>query len=53
MTDYQTYANSIGSHACEIGTDKGRYFIRANNRAQAARKIERDGLTVRDVNMVG
>jgi hypothetical protein len=53
MTDYQTFESSTGLHAYEIGTDKGRFFILANNRTQAAAKIRRDGYIIRDVNMVG
>lgn len=51
-TDYQTYATGLGKAAYEIGTSKGRFFVHASDRAQAARILKRDGLIVRDINRV-
>lgn len=51
-TDYQTYATGLGKAAYEISTDKGRFFVHASNRAQAARILERDGFIIRDISRV-
>lgn len=50
--DYETYATGLGKAAYEISTNRGRFFVHASNRAQAARILERDGFTVRDINRV-
>ncbi len=52
-TDYLTYAIGLGKNAYEVSTNKGRFFVYASNRAQAARILERDGFTIRDINRVG
>jgi hypothetical protein len=53
-----TNMNALGDfsnskHAYELGTNKGRVTVYANSRAQARKIAEREGLEVRDVNMVG
>lgn len=59
MIDY-SYANGNGKHAYNVeafvaGSSKERktFCVWANNRDQAARRVERDGHRVCSVNMVG
>lgn len=40
-------------HAYELGTEQGKVTVYANTRAQARKAAEREGYTVRDVNMIG
>jgi len=58
--DYTTYANGKGRHAYDVeaivaGSEKERitFVVHANNRDQAARRVERDLHRVCSVNMVG
>jgi hypothetical protein len=57
ITDRTTYTNSNAKHAYEIGVgvnrEEARFEVHANNRAQAARRLEKEGHTIRDVNMIG
>lgn len=45
--------NKQAKHLYEVGTDKGRIEVDANNRSQAVKLAEKHGYIVRDVNMVG
>lgn len=51
MNTLGNFSNS--KHAYELGTNKGRVTVYANSRGQARKIAEREGLEVRDVNMVG
>lgn len=55
--DYDTYNNGKGHHSYDVYVgdtkDEINFNVIANNRDQAARRVERDGHKVRSVNMTG
>lgn len=60
MVDRNTYTNGNGKHAYEVEVftsvhrkERKTFEVHANNRDQAARRLERDGYEVCSVNMVG
>lgn len=61
MKDTTTYTTGKGRHAYDVEviirsgdkTERQTFSVYANNRDQAARRVEKDGYEISSVNMVG